>query len=291
MRYSKLLLPTALLAATTATSFAFKLSAPVATSPATGDTVAFIAKAPARSLQSATPFVSDEYVHRAELWPRLRSAMGVMGDRLERPGKERLVMSGTLRRAGETSSTSFMLVREFSGRLRVEEQEGSHRSLTVYNRRAAEQRNRPQREADFIETLIFDTAEHFFAAHAKGAATRHLGDRFQLGDDSSGTGSAYDIYEVVEDVRVGAHPRQQSKTYYLNSDTRLLELVRYELERGGMALRVEVRLGNWQRVQEQMLPRHVERRENDRLVFSLDIDSITVSPRADDTAFDETVNS
>jgi hypothetical protein len=200
-------------------------------------------------------------------------------------------MAGTLRRAGETSSTSLSLVREFPGRLRVEQQEGMQQSLTVYNLRSAQQRTRPQRESDFIETLIFDNAEHFFAAHAKGAATRHPGDRFRLEDDSSSAGAVYDIYEVIENVSAGAHARQQGKTYYFNSDTYLLELVRYELERDGVPIRVEVRLGNWQPApQQQMMPRHIERRENDLLVFSLDISSITIGSRVNDGAFDAADN-
>jgi hypothetical protein len=286
MRYSKFLLPTALLVATTATIYAFKLSTPNAV-----EKLGVTAKAHEAALQSPPPFVSEEYVHRAELWPHLRTALGLLGDRLEKPGKERLVMTGTLRRAGGASNTSantsVKLVREFPGRLRVEEQEGSRRSLTIYNPRAAEQPTHPQRDADFIETFIFDTAEHFFAAHAKGAATRHLGDRFQLADGGSQVNSAYDVYEVIEDVNVGANTRrQQSKTYYFNSDTRLLELVRYEVERDGETVRVEVRLGNWQHAQEQLMPRYVERRENDQFVLSLEINAITISPRVEDGAFE-----
>lgn len=283
MRYSKLLLLALVLATTTATLFAFKLSAPAAASLAPGETLSASAKVNEQTLASDAPTATDEYVHRAELWPHLRSAMRLMGDRLERPGKERLVMEGTLQRGGEASSIPLRLIREFPGRLRVEEQEGTQRNVTVFESRFAQAGEHSRREADLIETLLFDTAEHFFTAHAKGAATRHLGNRFRLEADNSD--AAYDVFEVVESVSIGANARRQTRTYYLNSDTQLLELVRYELERDGLPLRVEVRLGDWRRVQGQMMPHHVERRENEVVMFSLDINSITVSPRAQDNAF------
>lgn len=288
MRYSKLLLLTAVLATTTATLFAFKLSAPAAATLASGEKTAATAKAAEQTLAPETPTATDEYVHRAELWPHLRSAMRMLGDRLERPGKERLVMEGTLQRGGEASSTPLMLIREFPGRLRVEEQAGTQRNVTVFESPYAQAGEHSRREADLIETLLFDTAEHFFTAHAKGASTRHLGNRFRLEADNSG--AAYDVFEVVESVSIGASARRQTRTYYLNSDTQLLGLVRYELERDGLPLRVEVRLGDWRRVQGQMMPHHVERRENDLLMFSLDINSITVSPRVQDNAFNITAD-
>ena len=37
-----------------------------------------------------------DYVHRGRLWPHLRDAQRQFGDRLERPGRERLALVGTL---------------------------------------------------------------------------------------------------------------------------------------------------------------------------------------------------
>jgi hypothetical protein len=166
---------------------------------------------------------------------------------------------------------------------------GGQRRVSVYNRRAAEHSNRPRREAEEIEMLVFDTAERFFTAHAEGAAMRHLGDRFRLDEDSADNHS-YNLYEVTDDVGTGARSRRQTKIYALNSDTLLLERVRYETESDGQTMRVEVRLENWQRVQGQMVPLRVERRENDVLVFSLDIASVTIGPRQDDGSFNATTN-
>jgi hypothetical protein len=290
MGYKKLLLSAALAAVTVATAFAFDLSRPPSSAIPSEEKLTAPVETPLppppspSTTQSETPLPVDEYVHREGLWPKLRSAFGVMGDRLEKPGKERLVMTGTFTRAGETAPTSFTMVREFPDRLRLEMQNRGQRRVSVYNRRAAEHSNRPRREAEEIEMLVFDTAERFFTAHAEGAAMRHLGDRFRLDEDSSDNQS-YNLYEVTDDVDTGARSRQQTKIYALDSDTLLLARVSYEIERDGQTVRVEVRLDNWQRVQGQMVPWRVERRENDVVVFSLDLTSVAVGSRQDDGTF------
>jgi hypothetical protein len=286
MGLKKLLLSAALAAVTVATALAFNLSRHHAAvpPPAEEKAAAFPETEPPASAQNETPPPIYQYVHREVLWPRLRSAFAIMGDRLEKPGKERLVMTGTLTLAGETTPTAATMVREFPDRLRLERQNGEQRRVSVYNGRAAQHNNRSRREADDIEMLVFDTAEHFFTSHAGGAAMRHLGDRFRLDEDSADRHS-YNLYEVTGDVDTGARSRRQTKIYALDSDTLLLARVRYETERDGQTVRVEVRLGNWQRVQGQMVPLRVERRENDVMVFSLDITSVSVGPRQDDGTF------
>ncbi|MCA1568251.1 MAG: hypothetical protein LC803_21925 [Acidobacteria bacterium] len=289
MRYKKLLLPGALLSA--ATILGFNVSATRSPSSSSGvmtSTAAELAVRPTRAESQAAP---DEYLRRGRLGPRLRPALEVMGDRLEKPGKERLVMTGMLTRAADSSPTGFTLVREFPDRLRLETQDGGQRHVSIYHGRAAGQGSRSSREADDIETLFFDTAERLFTAHAGGAAMRHLGDNFRLDGDASALDTSYSLYEITEDVNTGgAHPRQRTKIYALNSVTLLLERVRYETARDGETVRVEVRLGNWERRQGQMLPLRVERRENDAVIFSLDITSATVGPGLEDGTFTATTS-
>lgn len=279
MRYKKLLLLAALTAVTVATALSFGLSSSHVF-PAEEKAIAQVETAPPLppAVQSETPLAIDEYIRRGSLWPQLRSAFRVMGDRLEKPGKERLVMTGTLTRASETTPTVFTVVREYPGGLQLEERDGRQRRVSIYNRRATERVNRSHREADEIETLLLDTDEGFFTAHAEGAAMRHLGDRFRLDDDASDNPS-YSLYEITDEVNTGGRSRQQTKLYAFNSDSLLLERVRYELEREGETVRVEVRFDKWQRAQGQMLPRRIERRENGAVVFSLDVTSVSVGSR------------
>jgi hypothetical protein len=285
MRYRKLLLPVALLAMFTISGFAFKLSRPRTAASAVEEKAVSQVEGAGRSRSTGEPAMPEEYVRPRAIWPQLRAALAVIGDRLERPGKERLSMTGTLTRTVEsTAQTPFVLVREFPGFMRLEEQDGAQRRVSVFSGRADAQSNHTRREADDIETLVFDTAEHFFTAHAQqGVLMRHLGNRFRL--DAVADNAFYDLYEMTDEVKLGGDTRRQTKVYALNSDTLLLERVSYERERDGQVVRVEVRLGDWRREQGQMSPRHIERMEDGRVVFALDINSVAVGTRADDGAF------
>ena len=196
-------------------------------------------------------------------------------------------MTGTLSRASESVRTPFVLTRESPGHLRLEEQNGDNRRVIVFDVNNKERITHESREANDIETLSFDTAEYFFTALARGAALRHLGDGFIL-DKESAVGQSYNLYEITTQVDAGGDSREQTKIYGLNSDTKLLEVVKYETERDGALLKVEVWLSRWQGEQGQMSPRHIERKENGRVVLSLDINTVTVGPRLNDGAFTAT---
>ncbi len=58
-----------------------------------------IAEPPAiQTGKRATP-LGKGYIERQGIWPQLHSALDAYGDRLEKPGKERLIATGTLSNA------------------------------------------------------------------------------------------------------------------------------------------------------------------------------------------------
>jgi hypothetical protein len=67
----------------------------------------------------------DAYVNRVQLWPQLREPLNALGDRLERPGKERVIFLGAVSRGQGNNARPFKLIQEFPGRLRTEEQNGN----------------------------------------------------------------------------------------------------------------------------------------------------------------------
>lgn len=232
------------------------------------------------------------YVERSSLPPGLREILKTAGDRTERPGKERLVMAVALTRGVGSQSSPAGLTVEFPGRLRLEEQSGGQTRVIIFDGQSATAAGGEalgRADEDLIETLVYDSVEHFFVGQARGAATRPLGPDFQSeGDLAAGGdgGPSYEVYEVTEAVNVGGGPRERVKLYHFNSDTRLLEKVQYQLQRDGAAVAVEVRLGGWHAVQGQKLPARVVRLENNFPVLTLDITSTTIAPRADDHIFD-----
>lgn len=265
---------------------AFDLGAP----PATPMTLA--ASTASAAQRGQPPRLPTRYVSKGRVWPKLRETLRLMGNRLEKPGKERLIMSGTLTRiiGSQTEAHLFRLTTQFPGLMRLEVQDSPGTSVIVFNGRDAAKSGGPinRDDEDLIETLVFDTIDHFFAGQMQGAALRTLGERFRLDDGTAAdyTDGFYDIYEVIEETGVGSSVRQQTKLYYINSDTLLLERVRYQLDRGAPD-GVEVQIKNWRRSGDQLLPSSIARFENRQKTLELAVDAITIGPGLADGIFDK----
>ena len=231
----------------------------------------------------------DSYVRQAALMPQLRWSLKALGDRLEKRGKERLTLTGTLTQAGESQSTPFVAIREFSDRLRLTFQAGAQTRVLTFNgqRSQGTQGGPNSSDEDLIETMLYDTAEHFFISQMQGAATRSLGSRFRAIEDSRAnySGPFYDIFEVTEPVRSRSDAREETRQYCFDSDTHLLEVVKYGVLRNGLETRVEVRLTGWYQIDGQRFPGRIVRSENGTPVVTLILSSVTTGPGLDDGPF------
>jgi len=224
------------------------------------------------------------YVRRSNLSPKLVGHLNALGDRLEKPGRERLNLTGTLSRGN--GSEEVVAVFEFPERLRLTMQKGSQTRVISFDGEHANAID--SADEDLMETLVYGSAEHFFNTQMQGMSTRLLGSRFLLhrGSTADYIGPYYDVYKVNDQVKTSGDPREQYKLYYFNSDTLLLERVTYELNRNGATINVEERLGDWTREEGQQVARRIERFENGELVFTLTIRTAHLSPHADDAVFD-----
>jgi len=212
-----------------------------------------------------------------------------MGDRLEKPGKERLSVTATLSRGADSQREEVTAVWEFPEQLRLTRQRGNQTRVIAFDGEKVKAGGNPLDEAeqDLIETLVYGSAEHFFSTQVQGMATRLLGSRFRMDDGSSAdyNGPYYDVYKVADLVKNSTGERERLKLYYFNSDTLLLERVTYEITRNGATVKVEERLGDWTKEQGQQVARRIERFENGEPVFVLTIGAAQLSARADDGAF------
>ena len=228
------------------------------------------------------------YVQRVRLRPRLHHLLNSIGDRLEKPGNERRVMIGTLRRQNDSQLMPFRLYLELPYHMRLEEQ-GAQPRVTGFDGSSGWALGSILSDADqnMIETLIFDSADHFFLGQTQGLANRALGSRFRLDDgtDANYAGPFYDIYQVMDRLGTGSTVRQQPKLFYFNSDTQLLERVRYRIERNGAAVNVETRITDWKRVNNQRVPCTITRLEDDKPALTITIASTVIGPRVADGAF------
>jgi hypothetical protein len=222
------------------------------------------------------------YLNRGLLSSRLASNLNALGNRLEKPGKERVILIGTLRTDRETRE--FAATLEFPDKLRLAVNGPQSRVIAFDGEQTAV--SAAADDLDLIETLAYDSAEHFFAAQMQGKAMRFLGARFRTDDGSAldYSGPYFDIYKIADRIQASGQERP-GKLYHFNSETLLLERVTYVINRGGAEISVETRLSDWRGVEGQQVARRIERFENGRSVFVLTVGSVQFGGRADDGSF------
>jgi hypothetical protein len=137
---------------------------------------------------------------------------------------------------------------------------------------------------DFLKRELL----YFFSSQMQGVATRALGHRFRLDDGESGaySGPFYDIYQIDDRIKVGNQYHEQSKLFYINSDTKLFERIRYRGNADEKDSDVEVRLSGWRKAAgSQQIPETIERLENNQRVLVLNLSSAESRSRVDDGIF------
>lgn len=236
----------------------------------------------------ATVLPSPLYVQRGRMGSKLGYALNILGDRLQRPGKERLILLGTLQRQNNPQAIPFRLFLELPRQMRLEEQ-GTQARVIVYDGSKSSVLGDSLSEADqdTIETIAFDSADGFFLGQMQGVATRALGTRFRFDNNktTSYSGPFYDIYQVSDRINLGSVARIQPKQFYFNSDTLLLERVHYQIERNGKPIKVEVQINGWQQSNGQQFHTSITRMENGVSTLTIAITSATVTSRQNDGIF------
>jgi hypothetical protein len=234
------------------------------------------------NVSSNTKNSRKEYVNRRLLSSRLALHLSALGDRLEKPGQERLTVTGVLHLSVDSQPRPISATLEFPDRVRIVIQNGPQSRVITSDGRQQTAAD----ELDLIETLAYDSAEHFFSAQMQGNATRFLGTRFRTDDGSSPdyNGPYFDIYKIADQIKTSGQERP-AKLYYFNSDTLLLERVTYVVNRDGAEVSVETKLSDWRSEGGQKVARRIERLENGKSVFVFDIRSAQFGRRVDDGMF------
>lgn len=225
---------------------------------------------------TATASTQSRYVRSGALLPQLRWNLRAIGDRLEKPGKEQLVMAGTLALPGSSTASAVSLTLRTPSRISLTVQTGLQIRTITFDGTSASWAALSASDKDLVTTLFFDTAENFFFGQMAGSATRFLGFRFRPNAQST-LGPFHDIY-AVRPINNLPSNLMGSKLFEFNSDSRLLDLVKYQIDRNGSYVPVEVRLSNWQDTNGQKVARRIERLENGTTVMTLIINSVVFAP-------------
>src|SRR5262249_13187760 len=101
------------------------------------------------------------YVNRGRLAPRLTMNLNALGDHLERPGKERLTITGELRSSSDSEARKIAATLEFPDKLQLGIQNSRQKHLLTFDGQEVKGRAGSD-ELDLIESLAYDSAEHFF---------------------------------------------------------------------------------------------------------------------------------
>lgn len=242
------------------------------------------AQAPPPKPASIAP--PPSYVGQGLVPSQVREHLLALGDRIQKPGKERSTLSGVFTDKNGTGPAQ--LVWEVPGRLRFD------RSTTPSNPLIFDDvtglvngAGVAQSDLDILESIFDDSTEMFLYGFVQGHAHRFLGGRFRTDDGKKPNynGPLYDIYETVARVRVVAGSPLRQKLYYFDSQTKLLTKTRYALLRGSTNISVSTEYDKWKTSGGQAFPGQIVRTENGVPVFKFDINSAAAGPPANDGLF------
>ena len=238
------------------------------------------------------PITKSDHVERQRLRWDLQSQFKLLGDRLEKPGKERIIMTGTVNRPNAKADTvPVRLIVELPDKVRLEELNGDKAGITIHDGTDLKSSRKGLSKADEneIESLVFDSIDHLLIGQMQGNATRFLGSHFRLDDGSNPAynGPFYEVFQISENLSMKKDiVRQQLKTYYFNSSSQLLEKIRYSLAQpNDKPVAVEIQLAGWKQFEGQYLPTSFTRLEDGSPVFVLAIKSVSLGKKAEDGIF------
>jgi hypothetical protein len=169
------------------------------------------------------------YIGGYAVWPSLREPFRVMATRLEKPGAELIIFTGTLSRlkSQKPNPVPVRVIIEHPNRLRLEEGnkvtifDGS--SLTKLGDALTDD------DADEAESLLLDYPERLFVGQVSGNPMFQLDSRFRTDDGSALNykGPYYDIYEMAEVLSISANPPGASSRDFLSKVFRIVFCLRF----------------------------------------------------------------
>lgn len=219
--------------------------------------------APARTFYSIPPIQNN-----------LRDQFLAVGDRLVKPGKERIALEGQISVGGESRPAQITM--EKGGKVRivsgsksvvVDGTESSRKSLAADDRR-------------LVEALVDNSPETFLEHAARGNGALLVG-RFPSSD-----GGFCDLYDVfMRDWSNASRPGL--KRYCFDPQTALLRSVQYRSGPSDSSPMHETRFEDWRKQDGQAIPGKITHSEGSitSFVFQVAPSGIIISPKAEDGLF------
>ena len=206
------------------------------------------------------------------------------GNRIEKPGAERIVGAGTIVRratpnAVASAPANVAVVLEFPGRARVEE--AGQTSPAAFNVDAPVL-GKGQDVEDLLELLVEDFSDGFFRVAISEGSMRWVGGNFRSLDEP---GRYFDIVEASYRTKVRGSAAEQVKRYYFDSSTKLLAKVVYRQANSRGVVNIESEFGDWTRVNGQAIPRRMVRREGGVEMLRIQLPQVATTAAVNDGSF------
>lgn len=202
-----------------------------------------------------------------------------VGQRLQKPGKERTTAAGslTLVNGAVQQTSAVQIIWQYPQKIRIE---GAGPTIVFDASKGVAGRPATQSMSDLLDVLVNDTVDGMIALSNQGGAVRFLGGGYKE-KGAPASAPAYDLVQVrfADGLRTAV---TTSKAYWYTAATKLLARVTYLSDAGAP---VQVTVGSWQTVQGEMFPFLVERRENGVLTLRLTLANVASSAAVQDGAF------
>jgi len=233
--------------------------------------------------QAKTSFVTFSSVpsHLYQHWK-------AYGDRIAKPGAERIVASGTVIRratpfAAASSPASVTVLIEYPGRARVDEAGKGSASFDVGLTTGNSSAQSTEDVGDMLELLVEDFSDGFFRIATAEGRQRWIGENFRSADVP---GRLYDIAEVTFQSSVRGAVTTQVKTYFFDSKTKLLAKVAYRESKTRGLVAVESEFSDWVQVSGQAVPKTLVRREDGVEMLRVSLSQVAITAAASDGSFE-----
>ena len=192
-----------------------------------------------------------------------------LGQRLQKPGKERIAAEGSVTYFNEDppQTEAVRIMWQLPLKIRLD-QNGSRPAFDENN--AAQTTLAAQKAVKTIQTLLEDSVESFFALQKDRISRRYLGSGFKLeGAKESDPGMDVVLMSFPDNSR-GKEPTL--KSYWFDCSTKLLGVVAYTSSSGAVT---HIVIDDWRDVAGEKLPFRIERWEDNKLTVRLRLDSTT----------------
>lgn len=227
---------------------------------------------------------SLDYLRTASLTHKMLLYRSALGDRFDKPGKERVVLLGSLTK-GNSPPVPISILRDIKGNARLDDQSPNGRSLgfdglSVWSSKAPV----AQDDLDLMESIQHDTVETLlFAAQKPGTAIRE--EALRAKTEGIPGRNYYDVYIVRDTIQFDGKPHLVAKTFLVDSDTQLLDRVTYKILRNGVQVRFDTRIAGWLLIGGQRYPAIVERFQSGVRTHLLNFSTASTLPNAIDDSF------